>query len=133
MRSMSRITGLLAAAALACIGIAASGCSNTKAAYDAADTLEERAYVVTEHYTAIVKQAADLKDRGVLAGDALAKAREVQAVASPAILKLQPLVVAYNAAQSADTEVALQKALDDAVLAVADLLRIVKAATGGAT
>lgn len=136
MRSMSMRTCVLAAAALAMLGTAAmsSGCSSTKAAYEAADTLDERAYVATEHYAAVVKQAADLKDKGVLTGSALAQVRELEQVATPVVLKLGPLVKNYQAAQSAETEVALQRALDDAVLAIADLVRVVKAAaTGGAT
>lgn len=131
MRSMNRITGVLAVAALA-MGLATvSGCAGTKAAYDAADTLEERAFVVTEHYSAVVKQAADLKDAGVLKGAALSKAREIESVAQPVVLSLGDLVAKYNAAKSAETEVALQRALDEAVLAVANLVRVVKAAAGG--
>lgn len=131
MRTMSTITGALLAAAL-CVGIfAASGCAGTKAAYSAADTLEERAFVVAEHYSAVVKQAADLKDRGVLKGQALAKAREVESVAQPVVLSLGQLVSQYKAAHDAETEVALQKALDDAVRLLADLVRTVKGAAGG--
>lgn len=131
MRSMSRITGVLVVAALALACVATSGCAGTKSAYNAADTLEERAFVVTEHYSAVVKQAADLKDAGVLKGAALTKAREIESVAQPVVLSLGGLVAKYNAAKSAETEVALQKALDEAVLAIADLVRVVKAAAGG--
>lgn len=134
MKPMSSITSLLAVVALA-VGITgATGCAGTKAAYNAADTLEERAYVVTEHYSAVVKQAADLKDLGVLKGQALNQARELESVASPVVLSLGDLVAKYNAAKNAETEVALQRALDDAVVALASLVRVVKtAATGGAT
>lgn len=131
MRSMTTITRVLAAAALMVGLTAVSGCAGTKAAYNAADTLEERAFVVTEHYSAVVKQAADLKDTGVLKGAALSKAREIESVAQPVVLSLGGLVAKYNAAKSAETEVALQKALDEAVLAIADLVRVVKAAAGG--
>lgn len=134
MRTMSMTSRVLAVAALVVGSLATVGCSSTKAAYDAADTLEERAYVATEQYAAVVKQAADLKDKGVLTGSALAKVRELESVASPVVLRLGPLVANFKAAQTAETEVALQKALDDAVLALADLVRVVKAAaTGGAT
>jgi hypothetical protein len=136
MRSMSMRGGVLLAAALALMGLAAmtTGCSSTKAAYDVADTLEERAYVATEQYSAVIKQAADLKDKGVLAGSALARVRELEAVASPIVLKLGPLVENFKAARDAESEVALQRALDEAILAIADLVRLVKAAaTGDAT
>lgn len=134
MKSQSRTISLLAIVALAVGALSATGCAGTKAAYDAADTLDERAYVVTEHYSAIVKQAADLKDLGVLKGNALAQARELETVAQPVVLSLADLVAKYNAAKNAETEVALQRALDEAVLAVASLVRVVKsAAAGGAT
>lgn len=132
MKPMTKCMGALVAAALMLGSVAAlTGCSSTKAAYDAADTLEERAFVVTEHYTAVVKQAADLKDRGILAGSALTQARAIEARATPVFQRIGPLVATYNAARNAETEVELQRALDAAVLALADLVRIVKGAAGG--
>ena len=133
MRSINRITGVLAVAALALACVATAGCAGTKAAYDAADTLEERAFVATEHYSAVVRQAADLKDLGVLKGEPLAKAREIEFVAQPIVLSLGDLVAKFNAARSAETEVALQRALDEAILAIASLVRVVKGAAGDAT
>ncbi len=130
MKSMSRMTGALVAAALLVGVFAATGCTNTKAAYDAADTLEERAFVATEHYSAVVRQAADLKERGVLRGSALARVQEVELAARPLVLKLEPLVKAFKTAKSAESEVALQSALDDVVLVIADLVRAVKAIGG---
>jgi hypothetical protein len=124
----------LAFVAVALGGLAMlAGCAGTRAAYKAADSLEDRAYVATEHYSAIVKQAADLKEHGVLKGSALAQVQEVDTALGPIIKSLGPLVQNYKAVKSAETEVALQKALDEAVLALADLIRLVKAAsTGGA-
>ena len=127
------IKGVLAAAAIALLSFAA-GCTGTRAAYSAATTLEQRAYVVTEHFSAVVKQAADLKDAGVLKGQALSQAREIESVAQPIVLSLGDLVAKYKAAMSAESEVALEMALDDAVMVLADLVRVVKtAATGGAS
>jgi hydroxymethylpyrimidine pyrophosphatase-like HAD family hydrolase len=133
MKSHTAIMGLLAVVALAVGVLSATGCAGTKAAYNAADTLEERAYVVTEHYAAVVHQAADLKDKGVLKGTALTRAQEAESVAQPVVLSLGDLVKKYDAAKSAESEVALQRALDDAVRALADLVRVVKAAAIGAT
>jgi hydroxymethylpyrimidine pyrophosphatase-like HAD family hydrolase len=131
---MSNSYRALATAALCMTLMAVAGCAGTKAAYQAADTLEDRAYVVTEHYSAIVKQAADLKDLGVLKGSALSQVREIETSAQPVVLSLRDLVANYNAAKTAETEVALQKALDDAVRLLANLVRVVKtAASGGAT
>lgn len=131
MRAMNGISRALVAAVLLVGLTAVSGCAGTKAAYSAADTLEERAFVVAEHYSAVVSQAADLKDRGVLKGESLARAREVETVAQPIVLSLGQLVAHYKAARDAESEVALQQALDDAVRALADLVRVVKGAAGG--
>lgn len=131
MKSMSGIRGVLAAAALAFIATAATGCAGTKAAYDAADTLEERAFVATEHYTAVVEQAAALKNQGVLKGQALAQVRELELVARPIVLSLGDLVKQYNAARDAETEVELQRALDDVVQVIGQLVRAVRGAAGG--
>lgn len=130
MKSMSRMTGALVAAALLVGVFAVSGCSSTKAAYAAADTLEERAFVATEHYASVVRQAADLKQKGVLTGSALARVQEIELAARPLVLKLEPLVKSFKAAQTAESEVALQSALDDVVLVIADLVRAVKAIGG---
>lgn len=134
MKSQYKAIGLLAIVALAVGIFGATGCAGTKAAYNAASTLEDRAYVVTEHYSAVIKQAADLKELGVLKGNELAQVRELETVARPVVLSLGDLVANYKAARTAETEVALQKALDDAVVALAQLVALVKAsAAGGAT
>jgi hypothetical protein len=83
MKSHTAIMGLLAVVALAVGVLGATGCAGTKAAYNAADTLEERAYVVTEHYAAVVHQAADLKDKGVLKGARSRERRKRKAWRSP--------------------------------------------------
>lgn len=133
MRPMSRTMCVLAVAALALSSLATTGCTGTRHAYEAAATLEDRAYVATEHYAAVVRQAADLKDLGVLKGDALARAREIESVARPVVLSLGPLVANYTAARNAETEVALERALGEAITAIANLVRVVKGAAGGAT
>jgi hypothetical protein len=131
MKSMNAMSRMLLVVACVTGLMATSACSSTRAAYNAAETLEERAYVATEHYAAVVKSAADLKDRGVLKGSALTRVQEAETVASPVVLSLGPLVARYKAARTAESEVALQRALDDVVLAIADLVRLVKAAAGG--
>lgn len=134
MKSMSNMLSRTLLVVACVTGLmATSGCSSTRAAYNAADTLEERAYVATEHYAAVLHQAVDLKAKGVLKGDALARVQEAENVAGPVVLSLGPLVSKYKAARDAESEVALQKALDDVVLAIADLVRLVKAAAGGAS
>lgn len=133
MKSMTRFSSVLAVAAIALCTLATTGCASTREAYKAADTLDERAFVAEEHFAAVVKQAADMKDRGVLTGSALANVRALEAKAKPAVLSLGDLARKWQAAQTAESEVALQRALDSVVLAIADLVRALKTATGGAT
>lgn len=104
-------------------------CSSTRAAYQVADTLEERAYVATEHYAALVRQAADLRERGILTGAALTRVQEVETVARPVVLKLGSLVRAFKAAKTAESELELQLALDESVRLIADLVRAIKGET----
>lgn len=132
MRPMSATSRAMVVAALSLGLLATTGCTGTRNAYASATTLNDRAFVATEHYAAVVKQAADLKDLGVLKGAALAQAQEVESVARPVVLSLGDLVAKYNAAHDAESEVALQSAIDEAITAIAQLVRVVKAAAGGA-
>lgn len=113
-----------------------TGCAGTKAAYQEAQTPEEYAYVVTEHYAALVKQAADLAAAPTTPAsvkDALKRADMAAhdvIIGGPGSPGLKALVDNYNAIKNAQTQEALQAAVDDAVLKLADLLRAIKA--GGA-
>jgi hypothetical protein len=112
------------------------GCAGTQAAYKAAQSLPDTAYVVAEHYAAVVHEAAGI---AALPGtpaevkDALKKAD--QAV-KPIILGnpdtglpgLRTLAERYQAVKSAENEAALQAALNDAVRELANFINAVKTA-----
>jgi hypothetical protein len=107
---------------------AATACTGTRSAYKAAETPDQMAYIVTEHYAALVKEAADLKDAGTLTGSALAKVQAADNAARPLVLQLGPIAQAYAATKSAESEFALQQALNKAVLAVSNLINSLKGA-----
>lgn len=119
---------------------AVSGCQGTKAAYQEAQGLDEYAYVITEHYASLVKEAADLKAKPTTPRSAVVAMQRADAAAhvivvgdptaSPAVPGLAQLVANYQQIRDAKTEAELQAAVNAAILKVADLVRAVKAARG---
>lgn len=127
---------LLVAAGLTLAGVA--GCTGTRDAYRAAASSPERieatAYVVTEHYYAVVREAAALKNSGALAGDALEAVRAAEDALRPLVLGdeatqdpgIVQLVAAYKAVRSAETEAELQAAVNAAVVKLSALINALK-------
>lgn len=136
------LTGVLAAVAFAAlVGVPLAACTGTKAAYTAARTrpetvLPDTAYVVAEQYRAALKEAADLKESGRLPAEYVARLQKADDAVRPLVIGdpphkgLRQLSEAFQAVRTAQTEADLQRAVDDAVLALADFLRAVEAARG---
>ena len=130
---------LLCALALAVVlGGALAGCTGTKAAFQAAQTrpetvLPDTAYVLAEQYRALVKEAADLRDGGRLPASIVEKLQQGANALKPAVLGdpqavppkagLRQLALNFQAVRNAQTEAELQRAVDDAVLAIASFVR----------
>lgn len=125
--------GVLIALSLACLvgAFAMQGCQGTKAAYAAADSPDETAFVVSEHYAAIVKEAAVLAARPGVPASAIMAMQRADQFARPVIEALRPLRDAYLASKSATDRALLEQKVNEAVLKLADLVRAVKAARGG--
>lgn len=135
------LAAMLIAVALAAVaGGGLAGCSGTKAAFEAAHTrpeavLPDTAYVLAEQYRAILKEAADLKQSGRLPAEVVARLQEADRVAKPLVigdpsavppkLGLRQLAETFQAVRNAQTEADLQRAVDDAVLAIANFIRAV--------
>lgn len=102
-------------------------CAGTKAAYKAADGLEEKAYVVGEHYFALVREGNDLKNRGILSGSQLDRAQDLVRSTAPLITELRNAAEAYALVQSAETQAELERALNNAAIAVSRLVDTIKA------
>jgi hypothetical protein len=131
--NVSRIsTGLLMAAVL---GIAAacfvSGCQHTREAYNAADEPGDYAYVLAEHYSALLHEAVLLKRKPTTPRAAVELMQRVELKATPAVKRLGELRIAYMQVQNAQTEAELQGAINDAVLLIADMVRAIREARGG--
>lgn len=118
--------------------IAVVGCAGTQSAYNAAKTLPDTAYVVAEHYSAVLKEAADLKASGNLPASAVRVMQQADARVKPLIIGdpttvpatpgLKQLADSYKATQDAKTQEELQLAIDNAVVALSDLMKAVSAA-----
>lgn len=115
------ILGLLAAIA---------ACTGLRTAWQAADTADEQAYVLAEQYSSLVKEAADLAQNPATPRAAVTVMQTADRKAQPVIANMKKLRDAYVAIGSAENEEALQKAVNDAVLLINDLVRAVKAAKG---
>lgn len=122
---------LLVAVSIAGALAAIAGCAGTKAAYNAAaDSLPDQAYVVAEHYSALVKEAADLAQNPATPEQVKETLKTADNYARPIVLGLKPLADAYQATRTAQTEADLQSALNNAAVAMAGFIRAVKAARG---
>jgi hypothetical protein len=113
-----------------------SGCAGTKAAYRAAESLPDTAYVVGEHYAAVVHEAANLAALPTTPADVKDAMKKADNAVRPLILGnpstglpgLRTLAERYQAVRSAENEAALQAALNDAIRELANFINAVKAA-----
>lgn len=108
--------------------LALSACSGVTNAYRAADTLEETAYVITEHFSVLNVEARELVESGFVddqTADALRSARDR---AIPLVTRLRDMSQAYNDVRSAENQQALQDALNLAVPVVSDFLNALREA-----
>lgn len=103
------------------------GCVGTREAYKAADSLDKEAFVIAEHYAALVHEAANLKEGGA-SPDVVAKMRAADDMARPLVFQLKPLADAYAAMESAENRAALEKALGQAAVAVSNFINVVRGA-----
>lgn len=107
-----------------------SGCTGTRAAYKAADTLDEYAYVISEQYAASVEEAANYAEENEANASAVAKLRAADDKTKPIIRGLNPLAQSWKATRDATTEQELRDALDKAVVALTDFIRVIKEVRG---
>lgn len=113
------------------VSVALAACTGFQMAWKAADTVDKQAYVLAEQYASLVHEAADLKEKPTTPAAAVNAMQKADQAAKPAIARLRTLRDAYRAIDSAENAETLQKAVNDAVLLIADLVNAVKAAKGG--
>lgn len=103
-----------------------SGCANTTRAVKNADTPADYALVFLAGYSSALKSANDYRLSGKMTPEELAKIRELELRAYPFIQPIPKLQAAYEATYTAADAAALQKAIDEAVIAAADFIRAVQ-------
>jgi hypothetical protein len=104
------------------------GCGGTKAAYKAASGVEETAYVLVEHYYALVRQANELADSGQLVGSSLTRAQDVVRLTKPVVDEAIRASLAYVSYKDASSEADLKRAISDAAIAISRLVDAIKGA-----
>lgn len=129
---------VLAGVAIVCGLVAGSmtGCAGTRDAYRASESVSDTAYIVAEHYSAVVKEAANIAQNPATPPEVKAALKAADAAARPLIVGnsatgapgVRQLAERYSAVKSAATEAELQRAVDAAVLELAKLINAVKAA-----
>lgn len=138
MKFRANLIGLASLSVVTVVFLLLGGCASTKAAYQTAETLQDRAYVLTEHYAALVHEAADLKDQGNLPPEAVKALRDAANASAPFVLgnpnadppvpSLRDLAKAYEGVASAENKDALQLALTSAIRQVASFIKALRAA-----
>lgn len=136
-RGWSRVDSMMALLAVGSLAAAlVAGCVGTTAAYKTSASVADTAYVVAEHYAAVVKEAADLAQNPTTSADVKEALKSADRNVKPLIVGdpatgrpgLQELAARYNAVKNAQTEAELQAAVNDAVRELAKLINAVKAA-----
>ena len=102
------------------------GCAGTRAAYQAAEDFEDTAYVMSEHYDALVVEGTRLRDNGTLTGNSLLAAQRIEARARPIILDMGKAAQAWDAVKSAENQAALELAISNAVKVLHELIDALK-------
>ena len=119
---------LIIASLLALLG----ACAGTQQAYKAAEGLEETAFVMNQHYLALVREANRLADQGVITGSSLRALQDLIRTSRPLLGELAGAAQAYENVRSAATEAELTAAISAAAVALSDLVNAIRAAGGTA-
>lgn len=128
----ARVTLMATLAMFGSLVIAAqlSGCVGTKAAYKAAEGVEQQAYVALEHYDALLKEGVKLKENPNVPREVVTSIQSADAKLFPVIQRVKAARDLYVAARTAPNEAELQRVVNDAVLLLADLIDAIKKARG---
>lgn len=89
MKKLANLTHWLAWATFCTLFAAGvAGCSGTKAAYRAAENLDETAFVVAEHYSAVLTEARILVQKPETTAGTVRAVQRIEAKATPIIIEL---------------------------------------------
>jgi hypothetical protein len=103
-----------------------AACQGTRDAYSAAVGPDQTAKVVAEHYIAIIHELNTMKASGQLAGAQLVAAQQLVTAAKPVIDQLAIASSNFEALQNAKTEAELKGALNNATIAVSNLIDLLR-------
>jgi hypothetical protein len=137
-RGFARPGVMLLLAALATVATIAisSGCAGTTSAYKAAQSLPDTAYVVTEHYAAVLNEATGIASQPDVPAEVKAALQKAAAAVQPIVRgdpatgqpSLHELATRYQSVRDAKSEAELQDALNRAIETLANFINAVKSA-----
>ncbi len=112
------------------------GCAGTQSAYRAAQSLEDTAYVVTEHYAIVLSEATAIASQPETPPEVKEALKKAAAAVQPIVRgdpangqpSLQELAQRYQSVRDAKTEADLQLAVNRALATLASFINAVKAA-----
>lgn len=110
------------------IVMSSAGCGGTLRAYQQADTLEDQAKVLGEHYNSLQREAIALK--AIVPANALKAMQRGDKEAAVAVVAVLRASEAYREGQSAQTQLELQQAIDKAAKAILTFSDAVNRARG---
>ena len=122
---------LLLALVSAAVVIVIAGCQHTRAAYSAAESPLDLAFVVSEHYSVLREKAADLKESGSLSPEQVSQMQAIDlqieaiVVGDPSATPARPGLL--DLARTEPDARKLQAAVNAAVEQIANLSRFLKA------
>jgi len=131
-KTQNSLTHLWMLLVLFCTMSVMAGCTTTGTqwAYSEAKTVDERAYVMLEHYAALVKEAADLAGKPNTPPEVIEAMKKADAIAMPAIRRLRDMRDAWLSSGNEENTEALQAAVDDAIAVIASMIRTMEQVRG---
>lgn len=136
----SLLVFLLAAAMATSVVVTASGCTGTRAAYNQADTMVDRAYVAEEQYYAVLREARTIVTDPATTEDVKQAIKKAELESTPWIVgdkesdppkpSIRDFVNAYKSVKDGKTATELQTAVTNAERVVAEFIKAVNAARG---
>jgi len=113
-----------------CAAFVLAGCQGTRMAYSSAKSVDEKAYVVVEHYAALVREAANLAQNPSTPAKAVEAMKKADARVSPVIMRVRDLRKAYSVSSTPENAESLGIAVDEAMVDLSTMVEAVNEARG---
>ena len=123
MQSNTRTISLIFVALLA---TALTACAGTRAAYEAADTIEAKAFVASNHFNYVQVEAAEFAESGLASQTTINKMAKAEREARPVVLSVGRLARAWAADPTEENYAELQLALGEVAVLLAKFVNSIR-------